>query len=1130
MLWYLGWCIVANMIFGNKIFKFDNKYYSSQSWKFVLFISSLLFPTCLLFVGGIISTLIVVTVIALMSKICQKVVALLENKGDQLTNVEYIAYVIGIVLSGVLVRAFVLGIVGKIIVLSVYALVVLVVIYLDALELLLHTEDSWLRYSVIGSVSVTSTVYGYCAMISFHNLYLLLCHIGNTLGCKQAWLAVWHRVFGGRMRGSVSGTSLDGLEETDFLLQKAEAGGESATRSTVGSGASDGFSVTADGPADAGAASLRHLNMSPTIPVAPEAQCDLPPMSARYMRGCNNDPVEARSRWECTYKWRVENNIDALLTFSESTKGILAKIPDIKACYPHFFHGMSKSNSPVYYEKLGSINIKKLMGEHRISIDMLLKYNIFMQEYVWRQLEPDDENGKMITVLDVSGIKMSDMMGDTLEYIKKSVQVIQAHYVDRCLKMYIINAPFYFNMLWQVVSPLLNETTRNKVTIVSTSQREITSNLTNYIDTDQLPFEYSGGNKNCLPLGKHTNEQAYMAFATRVLENKEPEAPATSIHAAVMLNGEVAEDTMSAAELEDAGGSPERAGSAGGSGGLPSTEPFGAVADEADSEDDGVYDEENEFFDAAKTWIGDAYEALPTATAVGSMLEDVQLGYSNLAAVGQHFIANNDISSIGESLTQTGDVLTKSVTKTIKQAYLGKKNSYYFDKTKQQWVFEDDGTGSCSDSDSESSGCESSDESDEYDDSSPEVSPQAKQLRKGLFLIESSDEETSTGVSATARSAHVPRTKKTSPRKHPHQSPTASARKVSEKQHTSSSNGNSSAAVIPKSKRREDNICSTLYSLCLILLNYAKVSALNGWLWGRKHLIRFLQSKYLLTCCKDFGYSIQFCLTNSQLLSFYMLWNMILTCSLLHLPMFLYADRGQFGFHISTTNSCRIVISSGIAVIALLLYGGNAADGKFDARDVQTTSNHVHKRGGSHSSATLNKLLIKLRGLRAAGVTHFCTLIGVSMIALQSFDDSAPYIGWMMQGAVVLAATTVVICVSILLRFGVRAMIVKLTSRAPATFPDSTTGRAIPAPSHDELEQLIHILMDVAAFCGVLIGTIWNPIHMFVYIFSGNGGGADAAVTMVSPFMICIAGYGWLYHRSMTLPNSVSKQNLLEIV
>ena len=72
--------------------------------------------------------------------------------------------------------------------------------------------------------------------------------------------------------------------------------------------------------------------------------------------------------------------------------------------------------------------------------------------------------------------------------------------------------------------------------------------------------------------------------------------------------------------------------------------------------------------------------------------------------------------------------------------------------------------------------------------------------------------------------------------------------------------------------------------------------------------------------------------------------------------------------------------------------------------------------------------------------------------------------------------------------------------------------------------------MDVAAFCGVLIGTIWNPIHMFVYIFSGNGGGADAAVTMVSPFMICIAGYGWLYHRSMTLPNSVSKQNLLEIV
>jgi hypothetical protein len=187
-------------------------------------------------------------------------------------------------------------------------------------------------------------------------------------------------------------------------------------------------------------------------------------------------------------------------------------------------------------------------------------------------------------------------------------------------------------------------------------------------------------------------------------------------------------------------------------------------------------------------------------------------------------------------------------------------------------------------------------------------------------------------------------------------------------------------------------------------------------------------------------------------------------------------------------------------------------------------------KSGVKPTSTLNQLLLHLRGLRAAAVVHICVLAGVGMIILQSFDNSASYAGWMMQGAVVMAATTAGICVSILYRLGVRAMLVKLTAKAPATFRDADTGRSISAPTHGELEGLIHVLMDVAAFAGVLIGVIWNPIHIFVYIISGNGGGAAAAVTMASPFMACIAGYVWLYQRSIDLPHAVRKQNLLEIV
>lgn len=1175
ILWYLAWCIVANMIFGHKIFKFDSKYYSSQSWKFVLFFSSLLFPVCLLFVRGIVSTLAITTVIAFMSKLCQKIIALLENKGDQVTNIEYIAYVIGIVLSGVLVRAFVFGVFGKIVLLSLYAVVLLVVIYLDALELLLHTEDSWLRYSIVNSFSLTNTIYRYCSIISCQNLYRLLCSCFTALGCQRAS----NVIFGNRGRSSLSGTSLDDADESEMLLQNSAQNSVSCRGSVIGG---DGSAMNNAG---ANAADLRHLGTSPTS-IIPETDMTshLPPMSSRYMRGCNNDVVEARRRWEVTYKWRVENNIDGLLAYSESTKHILGKIPDIKSCYPHFFHGVSKSNSPVYYEKLGSINIKKLMGEHRVSIDMLLKYNIFMQEYVWRHLEPDDECGKMITVLDVAGIKMSDMMGDTLEYIKKSIQVIQAHYVDRCLKMYIVNAPFYFNMLWQVVSPLLNETTRSKVTIVSSNQREITSNLSEYIHSDQLPLEYSGGNKKCLALGQHKNELAFIAFVTRLIENKEEHVANADAIALVSSTGTTidtpADETMVAVELgesevyTDKGYStPERpSASRGFRGYVAGTETeTGTDSDDGDSHSDG-FDESNEFFDAARTWLGSAYQAtaahsatllaLPTATALGNIAQGVQNGYMNLAAASQQFVENNDISSIGDSLTQTGDILTRSVTKTIRQAYLGKKNSYYFDKVKQQWVFENDGSGSCSeDSDSsESSGCESSDSDESSDDSeewSPENCPQAKQLRKGLYLVDSSDEESNNPDVHTEHA--TPRQKRSSPRKHhQHGSPTGTSSAKSTERHyyhgnSDSNSGSSSSSThgrgrgrpvdpssetqVPKKSRREDNLCSTLYSLGLILLDYARISALNGWLWARKHLIKFLQSEYLLTCCKDFGYSIQFCVANIQLLSFYMLWNMILTCSLLFLPMFLYAERQQFGFHLSTTNSCRIIISSGVCAIALLLYGGNMLEG-FGKLSDASGANSLSYPNLSKASSNLNQLMLHLRGLRAATVAHFCTLIGVPMIMLQLFDGSASYMGWMIQSAVVLIATTVVICVSVLVKLGVRAMVVKLTTRAlSSTCSDASAVTAdprrtslVPAPTQRELEQLIHVLMDVAAFSGVLIGVIWNPIHLFVYVLSGNGGGAAAAVTMSSPFMMCAVGYIWLYQRSMDLPSSVSKQNLLEIV
>lgn len=44
--------------------------------------------------------------------------------------------------------------------------------------------------------------------------------------------------------------------------------------------------------------------------------------------------------------------------------------------------------------------------------------------------------------------------------------MVQLHYVERSHKVFILNAPSWFSVLWKVVAPLLHENTRRKINIL----------------------------------------------------------------------------------------------------------------------------------------------------------------------------------------------------------------------------------------------------------------------------------------------------------------------------------------------------------------------------------------------------------------------------------------------------------------------------------------------------------------------------------------------------------------------------------------------------------------------------------------------------------------------------------------
>ena len=56
----------------------------------------------------------------------------------------------------------------------------------------------------------------------------------------------------------------------------------------------------------------------------------------------------------------------------------------------------------------------------------------------------------MISILDVENVGIMDLRGDALEFLKAASKVVQLHYVERSHKMFILNAPSWFNVLWKV--------------------------------------------------------------------------------------------------------------------------------------------------------------------------------------------------------------------------------------------------------------------------------------------------------------------------------------------------------------------------------------------------------------------------------------------------------------------------------------------------------------------------------------------------------------------------------------------------------------------------------------------------------------------------------------------------------
>ncbi|OWZ18988.1 hypothetical protein PHMEG_0006830 [Phytophthora megakarya] len=207
----------------------------------------------------------------------------------------------------------------------------------------------------------------------------------------------------------------------------------------------------------------------------------------RFLAGCEGDVEEAKERYAATKKWRKENDVDTILLRPSHV------FTDMKECFTHFTHKKDRQGHPISFEFLGGQ--RKALHDFTargVTEDEAITHHVRMMEFMWNVIDPRPfPEGNMLKIYDIKGISMADMSSDVVNYTKKWGQVMATYNPERVYQIFIINPPAWFNLIWKLVSPLVNPKTRERIHVLR-GQKDITKALLEFVAPENLPKEYGG--------------------------------------------------------------------------------------------------------------------------------------------------------------------------------------------------------------------------------------------------------------------------------------------------------------------------------------------------------------------------------------------------------------------------------------------------------------------------------------------------------------------------------------------------------------------------------------------------------------------------------------------------------------
>jgi hypothetical protein len=238
------------------------------------------------------------------------------------------------------------------------------------------------------------------------------------------------------------------------------------------------------------------------------------PVMLRFLRAREFSVEKAREMLTASLVWRKKHGVDKIL----SEYQIPAVVRDY---FPGGWFHEDREGRPVYHLRLGQMDVKGIIRS--IGEEGLTKLVLHICEEGLRLSEESSHKlNKPITtwsmILDLDGLNMRHLWRPGVKALLHIIEICEANYPETLGRVLIIRAPRVFPILWTLVCPLIDETSRGKFLFYAGTEgghrgdnfAMSPGGLRDYIPEDCIPDWLGGPANTGIPEGGLVPKSLYM--------------------------------------------------------------------------------------------------------------------------------------------------------------------------------------------------------------------------------------------------------------------------------------------------------------------------------------------------------------------------------------------------------------------------------------------------------------------------------------------------------------------------------------------------------------------------------------------------------------------------------------------